>query len=127
MFELYKRNQGRHVRVVTFVAAMVIVLAGAVSLSDKLRIYFGPYLQFGVPTLAAVLIGLLVFRMVNRQRSADFLIATEGEMKKVSWSNRKEIVGSTKVVIITTAILAGLLFGVDVMFVYLFRALGVSG
>ena len=32
-------------------------------------------------------------------RSVDFLIATEGEMKKVNWSTRREIVGSTLVVI----------------------------
>ena len=128
MFEIYKRGQGRHVRIITFVTAMVIVVAGAVVLSDKLEVWTGmPMVQFGVPSLLVVLIGLLVFRWVNRQKSADFLIATEGEMKKVSWSSRKEIVGSTKVVIVTAFIMAALLFGVDIVFTLLFQWLRIMG
>ena len=124
-FEFYKRGQGRNVRIITFVVAMVIVVSGAAVLSAKLG--GSPLLRFGIPTLLVVLFGLLVFRLVNRQRSADFLIATEGEMKKVSWSSRKEIVGSTKVVIVTTLILAVLLFGVDIIFTLAFRFMGIIG
>ena len=53
--------------------------------------------------------------MVNGPRFADFLIATESEMKKVSWSSRAELVGSTVVVIVTVLILAAYIFGVDSM------------
>ncbi|MDP6045583.1 MAG: preprotein translocase subunit SecE, partial [Phycisphaerae bacterium] len=62
---------------------------------------------------------------VNRPRNADFLIATEGEMKKVSWSGKKEIIGSTKVVIVTTLMIAMLLFGVDILFGALFKIMGM--
>jgi preprotein translocase SecE subunit len=48
-------------------------------------------------------------------------------MKKVSWASRKEITGSTKVVIVTTLILTGLMFGVDLIFIRLFSWLGVMG
>jgi preprotein translocase SecE subunit len=41
-------------------------------------------------------------------------------MKKVSWSSRKEVVGSTKVVIVATFVLAVLLYGVDLVFIRLF-------
>ena len=41
----------------------------------------------------------------------DFLIATEGEMKKVNWSTRREILGSTWVVIGLTFVVA-LIIGV---------------
>jgi preprotein translocase subunit SecE len=76
-----------------------------------------------------ILLGLavLMFWIVNRPRSADFLIATEGEMKKVSWSSKKEIIGSTKVVIIATFMLAALLYVVDAMFALLFVKMGVMG
>ena len=74
-----------------------------------------------------VVLAVLMFWIVNRPKSADFMIATEGEMKKVSWSSRREIVGSTKVVIITTLIMGGVLFGVDLLFTVLFRWLGVLG
>ncbi|MCP4709719.1 MAG: preprotein translocase subunit SecE [Planctomycetes bacterium] len=53
------------------------------------------------------------------------MIATEGEMKKVSWSSRKEIMSSTLVVIITVAIMALLLMAVDLGFSYLFYEIGV--
>ncbi|MBS3820407.1 MAG: preprotein translocase subunit SecE [Planctomycetes bacterium] len=72
-------------------------------------------------------VATLVLWLVNRPRTADFLIATEGEMKKVSWSSRKEVIGSTKVVIVTTFILAAILFIVDLVFATLFRAMNVMG
>jgi preprotein translocase subunit SecE len=61
---------------------------------------------------------------VNR-KSSDFMIATEGEMKKVSWSSRREVIGSTKVVILFTIALACFLFVVDLAFQTLFSAIGV--
>lgn len=48
-------------------------------------------------------------------------------MKKVSWSSRKEIIGSTKVVIITTLILTAILFAVDLLFTQLFVWIKVLG
>jgi len=53
------------------------------------------------------------------------MIATEGEMKKVSWSTRRELIGSTKVVIMFTIFLAVLLFFVDLGFQELFSRIGV--
>jgi len=123
--EVYKRGQGRYTRILTFVSVLGVGAVGAFVLSRKLSAYAGPLVQFGVPTALVVVLGLLMFWMVNRPKSADFLIATESEMKKVSWSTRKEVVGSTKVVIITTLILAALLFGVDILFKLLFTAVGI--
>jgi len=128
--EIYKRGQGKYTRLITFVAAMAIGVVGAVVLSNKLGGYDltkWPPIRFGVPTAMVVVLAALMFWIVNRPRSADFLIATEGEMKKVSWSNRKEIVGSTKVVIVTTFLLAGILFFVDILFQVVFASLGVIG
>jgi len=126
-FEIYKKGQGRYTRSITFVAAMVIIVSGAGVLSSKLSVYYSPFVQYGIPTGLVLTLGLLMFWIVNRQRTADFLIATEGEMKKVSWSSKKEIIGSTKVVIVTTFIMAALLFGVDVLFVVLFKWANIMG
>ena len=57
--------------------------------------------------------------------SCDFLIATEGEMKKVSWSTRREVIGSTKVVVLFTFLLAVLLFVVDFTFKTMFTLINV--
>jgi len=78
-----------------------------------------------VPTAVVAVLGLITFWLVNRPKSADFLISTEGEMKKVSWSSKKEIIGSTKVVIVTTLLMAGLLFAVDILFANIFQWIGV--
>ncbi len=125
MLEIYKPTQGKYTRISTFVAVMAIVVSGAYVLSN--RIDTNMYVRYGIPTAIVVLTAALMYWVVNRPRSADFMIATEGEMKKVSWSSRKEVIGSTKVVIITAAILATLLFVVDIVLVMFFKALGVTG
>jgi preprotein translocase SecE subunit len=55
----------------------------------------------------------------------DFFIATEGEMKKVNWSTRKEVWGATRVVIVTVMALAIILCIVDTAFMFLFNGIGV--
>ncbi|MBC8372057.1 MAG: preprotein translocase subunit SecE [Planctomycetes bacterium] len=124
MFKIYKVTQGRYTRSLTFAGVMLIAVAGAYVLRRQLYAVT-PYMQYGIPSLVVVLVGLLSFWMVNRPGSADFLIATEGEMKKVAWSGKKEVIGSTKVVIVTTVMIALLLFGVDILFGALFRVMGV--
>ena len=130
MAQIYKKGQGKYTRTTTLVAAVVLAAISAVKLAQFLKGYplTSPALvRFSLATLLVVVVGLVVGLIVNRPRPADFLIATEGEMKKVSWSSRKEIVGSTKVVIVTTFIMAAMLFAVDMVFVFLFKAMGVTG
>jgi len=126
LFEIYKPTQGKNARAATFVTVMVIVVLGAYILSEQLS-QTGVYLRYGIPTAIVVVCAALMFWIVNRPKSADFLIATEGEIKKVSWSSRKEIIGATKVVIITTLILSGILYGVDILLVFVFGKLGIVG
>ena len=130
--EIYKRGQGKYTRIITSVAIFGLAIAGAMVLSAQLGAIGGLgaakiYVQFGIPTLVVLAFGLFSFWIVNRPKTADFLIATEGEMKKVSWSSRKEVIGSTKVVIVTTFILAAIIFGVDLLFVVLFKWLKIMG
>jgi preprotein translocase subunit SecE len=126
--QIYKRNQGRYIRLTTVISVMVIGAWGTYALAGKLGGYnVNTYVRFGIPLGLLIVLGVLMFWIVNRPKAADFLIATEGEMKKVSWSSRKEVIGSTKVVIVTTFILAAILFLVDVVFANLFQLMGVTG
>ena len=68
---------------------------------------------------------LLTFFLMNKPTNADFLIATDSEMKKVNWTSRKELIGSTKVVIGFMFMIAFLLFALDVLFGYFFFAIDV--
>lgn len=73
-----------------------------------------------------VLSGILIYYLVYvRRGSSEFLIATEGEMRKVNWSTRREVIGSTWVVIAISAIIALILFGSDLVFRAFFDAIGV--
>jgi preprotein translocase subunit SecE len=125
-FEIYKRGQGKYTRSVTFIAVVGIGVVGAGVLSNKISGYTpNPYIIYGIPSLLVAALAALMFWVVNRPSSADFMILTESEMKKVSWSSRKEIIGSTKVVIVTTFILALILFGVDILFIRLFSWMNI--
>jgi preprotein translocase subunit SecE len=126
--EIYKKGQGKYTRLGTVIGVMLIVVAGAKVGSSALGgVTANPFVQYGIPAAAIVILGLLIGQLVNRSRVADFLIATEGEMKKVSWSSRKEVIGSTKVVIVTTLIMALVLFVVDMLFHGFFMSIGILG
>lgn len=57
----------------------------------------------------------ILWRILHAERVADFLIETEGEMRKVSWPARKEFVGASLVVLFLTVSVALFLWGVDVL------------
>lgn len=125
LFQIYKPGQGAIVRWGTAAGAGLIALGFAAFLSDQLA-WFGETTRVLVPVLALVVLGVLIFRLVGQNRSVvEFLIATEGEMKKVNWSTRKEVIGSTKVVILVILALGFTLFFVDILFMFFFELIGV--
>src|SRR6185436_20688272 len=76
---------------------------------------------------AATVLGLswLCWWLMNKPGNVDFLIATDSEMKKVNWTSKKELIGSTKVVIFFMFFIAFLLFSIDIIFGYLFYLLSI--
>ncbi len=128
--QVYKQGQGYWTRLMSAIGGGTIVLMGAAWLWDQLgtlRLESNTiYVQAGVSVAIVALFGWLIFRIVyGRQKSGDFLIATEGEMKKVNWSTRKEIVGSTWVVIGLTFFIAVLIAILDGAFSQFFRWVNV--
>jgi preprotein translocase subunit SecE len=121
---IYKRSQGRIARQATFAVLAAVVALGAWRL--KLFLMDQPlHTQFGA--FAAVLaIGVwIAYRAVNMPRFADFLIAVEAEMNKVSWPSRGELFRSSLVVIVTMFGLAATLYGYDLVWQLLLTKLGV--
>jgi len=84
------------------------------------------YLQAGAAGAMLLLgaIGIL-WTHGSHRRITDFLIATDGEMRKVNWTTRKEIQGSTIVVIVATFLIAAFLFAFDYIFGAFFTQLDV--
>jgi len=133
-FHLYKPGQGYWTRMGTAGAALLVAVLTAHFLYQYMHIWLG---KFGMSESAArptsiyiiaglaIAWGLFVWYMMNKPTNADFLIATDSEMKKVNWTSKRELIGSTKVVIIFMFLIAFLLFAFDIIFGYLFYFLDV--
>lgn len=121
-----KPAQGQYVRWGTVGGAGLISLAGAIYMHSQLTVFNAEWVQTVIPVVLFVAMAVVVYWIVGRNRTAvDFMIATEGEMKKVNWSTKREIIGSTKVVIFTLLALALVLFVVDILFMLIFSSIGV--
>jgi len=135
--QFYKPNQGQRVRRLTILGLLVIfgtgiwtliehnTLGATIEVPWKVRI---PFLYFNnlqsyahllpnVTVLGPVLLGAaalwISWRAVNFPMFADFLIATEAEMNKVSWTTRKKLVQDTIVVLTTVVLFTLFLLAVD--------------
>jgi preprotein translocase SecE subunit len=134
----FKGSQGVRVRRATVLGILALGVTGIISL--VLHSSFGstrtggtdwywyvPFtsqqlyvpLLFHVNALGPLLLGAVLFwfswRVVNWPPFADFLIATEAEMNKVSWSTWPRLRQDTIVVLTTTFLLTVFLFGIDLL------------
>ena len=122
---IYKRNQGRIARQVTFFVVLVVVAAGVFRLSQTMSGYWGHAIGYGVPCVLAFIGAWMAYRLVNVPIFADFLIAVEAEMNKVSWPTRTELYRGAVVVLVTIFALAVVLFFFDFVWNFIFKELGV--
>lgn len=77
------------------------------------RLVLLPAVQFTVPLLLLVVSLWLAWRVVNYPTFADFLIATEAELNKVSWTTQRRLVQDTIVVLVTVFLMSFYLFAMD--------------
>ena len=134
-FTIYKKGQGYWTRMGTAAGAVLIGALIAQFLFEYTPAWFGlteaneaklrTQVQVGVAAGFFLVFAVVAWRIMNKPGNADFLIATDSEMKKVNWTSRRELIGSTKVVIIFMFLIAAILFVIDVLFGYLFQFIGV--
>jgi len=121
---VYKRSQGRITRQVTFAAIAIVMAIGAwrfnVYMLDRDQL-----IRVVLPSVAVLVGWWVAFRLVNMPSFADFLIAVEVEMNKVSWPSRSELIRSSMVVIFSIIFLAVILFGYDLFWRFLLTTLRV--
>jgi len=151
-FTIYKKGQGYWTRMGTAIAIAVIAIFTAYNLfvnipnllpsptfpqtndpevlkrqallfDQSQQLHFRIALGVAVAFLAGF-VGL-GYWITNKANNVDFLIATDSEMKKVNWTSRKDLIASTKIVIIFMFTVALFLFLVDICFQYLFHVIGV--
>lgn len=123
VFDIYKRGQGKNTRLCSGFAVALMVGLGCLRLYDKLEATSwglstkaNMWVATMVPAGLFVGLAMLIFWLVNKASVADFLIAAEGEMKKVSWSSKEEITASTIIVIVVLVTMAILLGTTDIGF-----------
>jgi preprotein translocase SecE subunit len=128
---IYKKGQGYWTRLMSAIAFGTLILMGAAWMWDQLRGMSiegvePVYISAGGAAIFAIVFGAITFVLIGRKpRVVDFMIATEGEMKKVNWSTRREILGSTWVVIGLTVLIAVLCFTFDLLFQRFFMLIKV--
>jgi preprotein translocase subunit SecE len=121
-FQIYKRGQGRYTRLGSGLGWGVVAALGCLALHGQLSTIdfqnqrVGIWVTTMVPVGVFVLLAIFIFWLLNKPSIADFMVDAEGEMKKVSWSSRKEIIVSTTVVISVVIIMGILFFFTDLLF-----------
>src|SRR5579863_3982462 len=122
---IYKRTQGKRVRQTT--AALIVVWCWF----GCWTLYSGPLLdaprnvRLGIPVVIAAITAWIAFRLVNIPQFADFLIAVEAEMKKISWPSLQECFRAAGVVIVVMFLLALVLFLYDQIWMHFFKAIRI--
>lgn len=137
---LYKRSQGRIARQLTFAALAIAVAVGCWRLDVSMQTWawvkvwakgMGTTVGVLAPVVALAVFAPLAwicYRIVNIARFADFLIAVEAEMNKVSWPSRAELIRASLVVLFVVFLLAFVLFAYDLLWEYIINNLiGISG
>jgi preprotein translocase SecE subunit len=130
----YKRSLGLRVRRLTILGILIVGGTGVYSLANQgllprnwtLAMPFTPEpvrliadAWVFVPVALMALTLWVAWRAVNVPTFAEFLIATEAEMNKVSWSTRRQLAQDTVVVLLTTLILTLFLLVVDLFWGWL--------
>jgi preprotein translocase subunit SecE len=133
--ELYKRTQGKMTRQLTCAAVWVaaILLAyrvyvfrnGLWGFTEQWGTSIPIYLGYGMPVVILAIGLWLGYRIVNYAPFADFLIAVEAEMSKVSWPTQQQLTRASAVVIILILGLTTIVFVYDLLLRYVLWWIGV--
>jgi preprotein translocase subunit SecE len=122
----YKPSQGWYARLWTAIGIGILFVTGLFRYyQTQLEGQASTPVRLGVPAALAVLLAWITYRIVQYPPFVDFLIATEAEMNKVSWTTRDELRRATIVVIVTVLLISLYLFGVDFVWSTFLQRIGI--
>jgi preprotein translocase SecE subunit len=125
-----KPGQGYWTRMLSAIGAGVMLLACLAWLWNELQ---GAFTEDSTRTTVQAIVACLIvlgggglfYWIMNKDKVVDFFIATESEMRKVNWPAKRELIGSTWVVICGAVFMAVLLVVIDVCFTLFFSEIGI--
>jgi preprotein translocase subunit SecE len=121
----YKPTQGKRARLWSALALGTVVAAGIYTFYNYALADTGRLISYNTTLLIVLVAAWIIWRVVEYPPFADFLIATEAEMNKVSWSSWNDLKRATAVVLATVLIISLFLLGVDVLWSKLLQIIGV--
>jgi len=130
-FTIYKKGQGYWTRMGTAIGAAFLGVMVAFELYNQLPTFLSgaqkhdQHVALVVALLFLVAYVIAAFWFTNKRTTVDFLVATDSEMKKVNWTTRAELIGSTKIVILFMFLVAIYLFVCDLLFGGFFKMIHV--
>ncbi len=142
--ESYKKVQGMKIRRISMLVIMLTVGLGVyyyiwqrgVTTGGTAYVWDIPFVSshslilFRSPaiTIPLLLLALAIwfgYRLVNYPPMAEFLILTEAEMAKVTWTSRKRLIRDTGVVLMCVLFFAAFLYLLDIIWVLVLTTIGV--
>ena len=129
--EIYKKGQGTKARVSAYVLLGLLVLFGAYACHAEFNTVgrgvglpvadalgdlpvIGAFTWMKLISLGVFLAGMLLVHLwLNKPGSADLLIDTEQEMRKVSWPSWPEVKSASLVVVVVTFVFGMSLYAFD--------------
>ncbi|MBC7785648.1 MAG: preprotein translocase subunit SecE [Burkholderiales bacterium] len=126
-FTIHKKGQGYWTRMGTAIGAGILITVLTLFTYQQAKGSWEHNKSIPAAITAGVTLGSIAvaWALMNKPRNVDFLIATDAEMKKVNWTSRRELFGSTKVVIFFMFMIAIILFFIDILAGFFFQMIGV--
>ncbi|MCF6158142.1 MAG: preprotein translocase subunit SecE [wastewater metagenome] len=149
-FEAYRKGQGLYSRVIVGIALGVLSLFASISLYNLLiglpnvaenakiplvdiELSWGLICAFSLFVFLGFFISIFVAGLETGikpldsggKKTVEFLIDTQGELQKVSWPTKYELVGSTAVVIVSVIVIGLFILGVDWFVSRIMKYIGV--
>ncbi len=140
----YRKDQGRLARMAAFWSLAILLFYGCNSLQTELESRFDALAEplggivipvLGLALTPAFLVALVLFaggtfllmRWQHKPETADLLIDTEAELRKVTWPTGQEVVSSSLIVIFFVTFLMAFLAGADWFLARVARRLLIGG
>ncbi|MBQ9372986.1 MAG: preprotein translocase subunit SecE [Thermoguttaceae bacterium] len=115
-FNVYKAQQGRRARRLSFIGFSLVFIFGAYALYSNYHTQ-----NAGIAAVIIALLGIWIsYRTINFPTFADFLVSVEAEMSKVSWPTRAELWANSKVVLLFMFLFTVLIYLYDIIFNLIF-------